>query len=269
MNDMIAQALKGVADPTVKRLVLAEWMQHLILQSVYRNDLFGKLVFTGGTALRLLYQTGRFSEDLDFSLLRKKGFKFTAALEKIQRDLKSQHCGFEFYAKEEKKVARADFRFPNLLQQYGLSPLKNQKLTIKFEIDTHPPAGGKTEMALVAQPISYTVCVFDLPSLFATKLHALFYRGYTKGRDYYDLVWYLGRRVKPNFNLLNRAIRQTEGAGHEIHEEDFNRSLSAHLKKIDFNKAQAEVSRFLIHTEEVQLLDRALIQNLLERHYAV
>ena len=266
---MIAQALEREKQVGAKKLVLAEWLQHLILQSVYRNGYFGNLVFTGGTALRLLYHTGRFSEDLDFSLIRRKGFQFKKALERIRQDLRLQQFDFEFYVKEEKNVAQADFRFPGLLKAYGLSNLKDQKLTVKFEIDSRPPGGGKTEIMLVAQPISYTVCAFDLPSLFATKLHAVFFRSYVKGRDYYDLVWYLGRRVRPNFTLLNNAIRQTQGKGHEIHEAEFKQKLTAHLASVDFEGIRAEAGRFLIHPEEIQSLDRPLIQNLLERNYSV
>lgn len=267
MREIIREALEKQTQPTLKKLILTEFLQHLILQSMYRNNFFENLVFTGGTALRILYRIERFSEDLDFSLVSKEGFRFKTVLEKIEKDLKSQQCDFEFYQKEQRNVAKADLRFPGLLKEFGISPLKDQKLTIKYEIDMKPPAGGKKEISLVSSPVSYTVCVFDLPSLFATKLHAIFYRGYIKGRDYYDLVWYLGRRVKPNFMLLNNAIRQTQGEGFEISEEGLKLRLIEHLKTVDFDKVRSELARFLINSDELKFLDFSLIENQLQRNY--
>lgn len=266
MKELIQQELASQIQPALKRLVLAEFLQHLILQSLYRHGGFKHLVFTGGTALRILYHTGRFSEDLDFSLSKKKSFSLAEVLEKIQKDLALQQLAFQFYSREKKNVAKADLRFSGVLQDFKLSSLKDQKLTIKMEVDTHPPAGGVKAIALVASPISYTVSVFDLPSLFATKLHAIFFRRYTKGRDYYDyydLVWYLGKRIKPNFVLLNNAVRQTEGKGHEIQEKDFKQTLFAHLKKVDFKKVRAEVGRFLMNQEELKFLDLKPVESLL------
>ena len=234
MKDLILKELEKKSQPGLKKLVLAEFLQHLILQSLYRHGVFKSLVFTGGTALRILYHTSRYSEDLDFSLVKKGSFEFRPLLEKIQKDLAMQQLDFDFLAKEEKRVARADLRFRGLLKEFNLTVLKDQKLTVKFEVDKFPPAGGAKEIALVTSPVSYTVTVFDLPSLFATKLHALFFRRYVKGRDYYDLVWYLGRGVRLNFKLLNNAIRQTEGEGPEVREREFKRQLLEHLEAVDF-----------------------------------
>ncbi len=265
---MIHEGLSQFAQPLLKKLMLAEFLQHFILQSIYRQGIFQDLIFTGGTALRILYHTGRFSEDLDFSLGKKGRFELKILLEKIHKDLNLQQLRFDFTLKEGNNVARADLRFPELLQAFDLSPLKNQKLTIKLEVDTHPPLGGKKEIALVASPISYTVSTFDLPSLFATKLHAIFFRGFTKGRDYYDLVWYLGKRVKPNLTFLNNAIKQTQGKGFEIQEADFKQKLLKHLKTVDFKEVRTEAERFLIDPAEAKFLDLPLIQNLLERNYS-
>ncbi len=267
MKEIINGILARQQQPHFKKLALAEFLQHMILQSIYKNGFFNHLVFTGGTALRILYRISRFSEDLDFSLSKRKGFKFKSLLEKIKKDLELQRFPFDFYPKEEKTIAHADLRFSGLLQEFSLSPLKDQKLTVKLEIDTHPPAGGNQEIALVPEPISYTVSVYDLPSLFATKLHAIFFRGYTKGRDYYDLLWYLGKRVKPNFKLLNNAIRQTHGKKYEIHETEFKQKLLEHLKTVDFKKVRAEAERFIINPGELKHLDLALIENLIQRTY--
>ena len=122
------------------------------------------------------------------------------------------------------------------------------------------------EEALVTSPISYTVTVFDLPSLFATKLHALFCRRYTKGRDYYDLVWYLGRKVRPNFQLLNNAIHQTQKEPVQITESNFKSELIRHLDSVDFKKIKSEVERFLIDQKESEFLEPDKIKSLLRNY---
>jgi len=264
MKEIIRRELEQHKRPELKKLALTECLQHLILQSLYRHGFFENLIFTGGTALRILYHTGRFSEDLDFSLARRK-FRFSILLDKIQKDLALQQFAFESYPREEKNVAKAELRFPGVLQEFRLSPLQGQKLTVKLEVDTHPPAGGNAEMALVAAPISYMVSVFDLPSLFATKLHAIFFRGFTKGRDYYDLMWYLGKRVRPNFTLLNHAIHQTEGSRHEILENEFKEKLLGHLKTVDFKRVRQELNRFILNPEEIRFFDYSLLENLIGR----
>ncbi|MBI4257213.1 nucleotidyl transferase AbiEii/AbiGii toxin family protein [Candidatus Uhrbacteria bacterium] len=266
MKDLIRQALAQERRAPLRRLVLAEFLQHFILQSLYRHGAFQALVFTGGTALRLLYHTQRYSEDLDFSLEKAIGFRFEALLKKVQKDLTSVELPFTYSVKEVKTVARADLRFPGLLQEFRLTPMPEQKLTVKCEVDRRPPKGGTKEPALVTAPISYSVTTYDLSSLFATKLHALFFRRYTKGRDYYDLMWYLGRGIQPNFTLLNNAIRQTEGKGHDITRAGFMRKLMERLESVDFKPVRLEAERFLINPEEATFLTLPHLKSLL-RHY--
>ena len=266
MKDLIRQELTKERQPQLRKLALAEFAQHLILQSMYRHGAFKNLVFTGGTALRILYHTSRYSEDLDFSLIQPKGFEFRSLLGKIQKDLEMQQLRFDFYPREERIVAKADLRFPGLLKEFQISPLKDQKLTVKFEVDKRPPAGGRKEIALVSSPVSYTVAVFDLASLFATKLHALFFRRYMKGRDTYDLVWFLGRGVKPNLKLLNCAIRQTEGPGHEMGEDEWKGRLIERLESVDFTKVRSEVERFILDREELKFLSLQPIKSLMRNY---
>ena len=263
MKDLIKQDLEKVTQPQFKKLALGEFLQHLVLQSLYRNNAFKNITFTGGTALRLLYHTNRYSEDLDFSLTNKGNVDLNKLLKNIQTDLKLQNIECELYLNNEKVVLKADLKFKHLLKEFNLSALKDQKLTVKLEIDKNPPKGGNVEIALVTSPVSYTVSVFDLSSLFGTKLHAVFFRQYTKGRDYYDLVWFLGKRIKPNFKLLNNAIIQTHGEKYLIKENEFKEKLISHLEKVDFKKIRQEVERLTINLEEVKFLDLEPIKSLL------
>ena len=137
---------------------------------------------------------------------------------------------------------------------------------IKLEIDTNPPKGSKLELSLVNEmTFVFTVTHFDLPSLFATKLHACFYRKYTKGRDFYDLIWYLGKKVTPNFTVLNNAIEQTQGKNPKINQNNLTDFMLKHLKRIDFVQARHDVERFLLDKSELKLFDAEIISGIIKK----
>jgi len=154
-------------------------------------------------------------------------------------------------------------RFKDVLFNLGLSNLKEQKLSIGLEIDTCPPKGWNTDISLISKSFVFTVTHYDLPSLYTTKLHACFFRKYVKGRDFYDLVWYLGKGILPNFLLLNNAIAQAEGRRAVVTEENFKKFLLEKLENIDFAKVRKDVERFLVDKKELKLLDGQLIKQLL------
>jgi hypothetical protein len=107
----------------------------------------------------------------------------------------------------------------------------------------------------------FTVLRFDLASLYATKLHACFFRKYTKGRDIYDLIWYLGKELLPNFTLLNNAIEQTEGKNSTLNRDNFKEFLIRKIEEIDFIKAKKDVERFLVDKDELRLFNKINVIN--------
>jgi predicted nucleotidyltransferase component of viral defense system len=238
-----------------------EFLQILILKIMYDLGAFKNLAFTGGTALRILYDLKRYSEDLDFSLIQKKDYSFMRFHKETEKQL-IQNYGFKLTAKssDQKIVQTMDLKFNELLFDLGLSDQKTQKLYIKIEVDSNPPAGWETALSLVSRSFVFTVMHFDLPSLYATKLHACFFRKYTKGRDLYDLIWYLGKDILPNFNVLNNAIEQTEHSKLGIDGANFRDFLLRHLEKINFPAAQKDVERFLIDKSELKLFDKGVIR---------
>ncbi len=266
MKELIKKELGKISDVRLKKLALAEFLQHLVLQSLYKSNAFKNLTFTGGTALRILYKINRYSEDLDFSLTESDNFNLNKIVESVKNDFYLQNIDMEQYVNNEKTVFKADLRFPKILYEFNLSPLKDQKLSIKLEVDKNPPKGGKSEILLVTSPCSYTVAAFDLASLFATKLHAVFYRKYAKGRDYYDLIWYLGKEIKPNLLLLNNAIKQTQGVSTKTTETNFKEKLLKHLELADFKQIKKDVERFVIKQDEVEFIDFNFIKSLLRNY---
>jgi predicted nucleotidyltransferase component of viral defense system len=247
-----------------KAHLVRESLQVLILKIIYDSGIFRNLAFVGGTALRLLFNLRRFSEDIDFSLIEKKGYDFNKLLQKLCYQLKSY--GFDVDLKEnyQKTGQSIMFKFKNVLYDLKLSNLKTQKLFIRVEIDTNPPSGFKTDISLINKFYVFTVIHYDIPSLYAAKLHACFFRKYIKGRDFYDLLWYLGKKIKPNFELLNNAIKQTEGKTDNIREKNFIGFLKNKLSNVDFDKVRKDVERFLVDKEELKLLDKNIIMQIVK-----
>ncbi len=158
-------------------------------------------------------------------------------------------------------------KFSGLLKELGLSPMSSQKLSIKLEIDTNPPLGWELTDTITSKMYTFNIVHYNLPSLYAGKLHACFYRKFTKGRDFYDFVWYLGKKVKPNFTLLNNAIAQTQGKAPGINETNFKSYLLDNINRVDFAHAKKDVERFLEDKSELSLFDVKLIANTIENAY--
>ena len=263
MVDLIEETISTIRGREAKIHAVREFLQLLVLKIIYDKRYFKNLAFVGGTALRFLYDLRRFSEDLDFSVIDRKGYKFPTFLDRMVLEL--ENTGFSLDAKKggEGTVQSAMLRFKGILYPLGLSPIKTQKLSIKLEVDTNPPKGWDTRISPVSRHFVFAVTHFDVPSLYATKLHACFFRKYTKGRDFYDLLWYLGNKVQPNFRLLNNAINQAENRQGNVNERNFKDFLRKKLADVDFVKARKDVRRFIEDKNELRMLDRDLILKLI------
>jgi hypothetical protein len=268
MLDLIKQSIERIPDSETKIHLTREFLQLLILKIIYERDYFKNLAFVGGTALRFLYGLRRFSEDLDFSLINKTGYKFDGFLEKIAYELGKYGLSIEMKKSLKEPVQAAMVKFKDILYLLGLSRQKEQRLSIRLEIDSNPPGGWKTELSLITRHFVFTVLHFDISSLYATKIHACFFRKYIKGRDFYDLIWYLGKKITPNFELLNNALKQTEKRRVDLNAENFNDFLRERLAKIDFAKVRKDVERFIEDKNELKLLEKDAILKLLNKETA-
>ena len=263
MVDLIRQQIKPEMALEDKLNRVREFLQIVILKIIYDKGFFKNIAFVGGTALRILYDLRRFSEDLDFSLIDDKGYTFSAVNSEIERGLKLYGLEVEAKAKEERTVHSTLLKFPGLLKDLGLSQLASQKLSIKLEIDSRPPKGWVLATTLVDKIYFINIVHLDISSMYATKLHACLFRKYAKGRDFYDLVWYLTKKITPNFILLNNAIEQTQGKGLGLSENNYRDFLSERIEQVDFKTVRKDVDRFLEDKNELKLLDAEVIKRLL------
>ena len=170
-----------------------EYLQAHMLQTLQEAGVFRYWAFVGGTALRFLYSIPRFSEDLDFSRVPDVPLPdFRSSVTRIKTGFEAESYSVALAVKSDKTVASVFVKFPGLLHELGLSPHPSQVLSIRVEVDTNPPAGAVLDTTLVRRlGLTLNLTHYDKASLLAGKVHALLTRTYTKGRDLYDLVWYL------------------------------------------------------------------------------
>ena len=238
---------------------LREITQEIVLAALGRTDFFQKAGFQGGTCLRIFHGMNRFSEDLDFALQKPDAsFALQPYLEGLAKELTAYGYGLEMddRSKVDQAVRMAfvkDDSLGNLLQlnyKPAAGPLR--KLRIKLEVDTNPPAGASFETKYLDFPFPSAVCVFDLPSLLAGKLHALLCREYLKGRDWYDFIWYTARRTPANYSLLSSALDQMgpwKGQGVRTDCAWCVEQLQMKIKSTDWKRAREDVRRFVKQNE--------------------
>jgi hypothetical protein len=135
---------------------------------------------------------------------------------------------------------------------------KNEQLKIKIEFDTTPPPGAAYEVKYRLAPIPHSVRLYDRPSLFAGKLHALLCRNWksrAKGRDFFDYLWYLSHDIPVNTVHFEARMRQS---GHwkeaqPITKDDTLRLLKERFTLVDFNQIKADITPFIKNTNSLDL----------------
>ncbi|MFH1429395.1 MAG: nucleotidyl transferase AbiEii/AbiGii toxin family protein [Candidatus Margulisiibacteriota bacterium] len=251
-------------DNRIKLAYIREYLQLLVLKILDEKGYFRNIAFVGGTALRILYDLNRFSEDLDFSLISKQNYSFSKIISELERELKLHNFNIEITCKEDKAVASAFIKFDQLLFDFGLSSHTNQRLSIKLEIDQKPPDGYQCTLDMINKEFLIGINHYDLPSLYSGKLHALLFRKYTKGRDFYDLLWFIGRKVEPNYTLLKNAIKQTENVNYQVDGGKLKELLINKINKTEFSKVKSDMEPFLVDTKEMRFFDKKYFLNILQ-----
>lgn len=244
---------------------MREYLQAYILSFMYEGGVFRYAAFVGGTALRFLHGLPRFSEDLDFSQAGKDSVNFGALMGKIMRGLELAGYSAAILVKKDKTVNSAFIKFDGLMHEAGISPLKSQKFSVKIEIDTNPPEGAALEELLVNKYFPINFLAYDPASLFAGKVHAILSRKYTKGRDLFDLGWYLmtWKGIEPNFIQLNNALLQSKWQGPVISKMNWREVLSNAVAKADWKKMRSDVEQFLEHPRDIELLSKEAVLKML------
>jgi len=243
------------ANPVEQENVLQELMQHYVLSSLSRAGLFTEALFHGGTCLRIVYAMNRFSEDLDFLLKQPNpNFRWQPYLESVRNDCAQEGIPFEVLDKSQagsavqKAFLKTDSIGKLLVLNLPFERHRPRKIRIKLEIDINPPPGSTFTTSYITFPVTAAMTTQSLESGFALKLHALLCRPYVKGRDWYDLVWYVTRKTRPDLALLGQALRQQgpwAGQQLEMTPRWVQEHMEAVIRHIDWTAARDDVQRFV------------------------
>lgn len=259
---------------------LREIMQEITLAALSRTDFFEKAAFYGGTALRIFYGLDRFSEDLDFSLLKAdEGFTLEPYFSAILTEFDALGIKVRINEKEKAKRSSIESAFlktetiwkelvlEDILKQTGVK--SNKPIKIKIEVDRNPPLGFQTEEKLLIRPFSFYVRCFKLPSLFAGKLHALLYRKWNnrvKGRDWYDLEWYIKKGIPLDAaHFLLRAQDTTDWNAEIITNEQILELINHKIESVSFTNIKEDVIRFIKDEKALSIWSANYFKDLVEK----
>lgn len=264
MNSIIEQMLSHHETTTLtdKKNSIKEVVQELILCGLSRAGFFRIAAFYGGTALRIIYGLDRFSEDLDFSLIKPDpNFRLDTYLPFLEKELLSY--GFHFQADIRTKAIDSDIQSAfvkgntreHLMicyadEQLAQSIGSNELIKVKFEVDTTPPPFAGFDQQYRLLPIPYGVSLYDMPSLFAGKIHAVICRAWknrVKGRDLYDYIFFLSRQTPVNLKHLNARLVDSgfDGAREDLTLDEIKQILRNRFSAIDYNQAKSDVMPFI------------------------
>jgi hypothetical protein len=267
MKDYLAELVKSAATPAHGRNLAREYLQARILGALQRAGAMVPLAFHGGTALRFLYGIPRYSEDLDFALEgAKEQYDFRRYLRAVRAEFGAEGYVVTLKVSDRKTVHSAFVRFPGLLYELGLSPHREQALAVKIEVDTNPPAGAGLTTTMVRRHVVLQLHHHDRASLLAGKIHAVLQRPYTKGRDLYDLLWYLSdpNWPPPNLTLLQNALGQMGWSGPRLTMDNWRALLGDRLLALDWERVQGDVRPLLEPGADPELVTLENLMRVLE-----
>ena len=274
----------STADKTYE--ALREILQEIVLLGLSRAGFFEHALFYGGTALRILYGLDRFSEDLDFSLiapdtnfdlsvyentiieaLHSFGFEVTIQMKNSDSNIKSA------FLKGNTSQHLLNIEAPeDIVKTFGQGRL----VKIKFEVDTQPPLDFESEKKTLLVPSPFIIHTMTLPSLFAGKMHAILCRNWStrpKGRDWYDLVWYIANGYELDMKHLNARLQQncawqvSQGITipEEIDENYILELLTARIDALDITAAKRDVEVFVSDKRVLNIWSRDFFMDIVKQ----
>ena len=271
MNSVLNSMLDkyDIKNTTDEMNAIKEIIQEIVVCGLSRGGFFNEAAFYGGTALRMFYGLNRFSEDLDFALIKPDiKFDLSKYFSFIEKEVLAYGLNLDIVTKEKAKESnilsaflKGDTKehilifFPNENMKNTTS-LKNIK--IKFEVDVNPPSGATYEFKYKLLPSPHQVRLYDEPSQFAGKIHAILCRNWsyrTKGRDLYDYVFYVSKETKVNLELIRAKLIESKAitADLEFNMDILKGLLNKKFKEINYMDAKEDVIAFIEDKDSLNL----------------
>jgi len=220
--------------------VLVEYLQHEILDSIFKEKASAALSFIGGTAIRILYQNPRFSEDLDFDNFGLSFGEFETLLKAACKDMTNKGFMIE-YRFVERGAYHCYIKFPDILYQSGISPERSRKILIRIDTEAkekhyEPQLYIINRFALYRQ-----ICTAPASVLLAQKMMTVLERKREKGRDLFDVSYLMGL-AEPDFSYIAKCMN--------IDKQPFIKQFDKRLQDLDLNFLAKDVEPFLFSSEQ-------------------
>lgn len=226
-----------------RRNILREYLQYKILGIIFDSEFSGKLSFLGGTALRIVYDNTRFSEDLDFDNFSLTQEEFAQLAEEVRKKL-----SLEGYLVETKNVFknayRCSVRIPRLLFESGLSGYEEEKILIQLDTLAHGFSYAPDRKLLNKFDVFTEINATPADIILSQKIYAIFNRKALKGRDFFDTVFLLSK-AKPNYEYLSFKMGITNGA-------ELKGQLLRFCASVDFETLAKDVEPFLFFSKDTK-----------------
>lgn len=248
----------------IKRLI-----QELTLAGLARAKFYEHGAFYGGTALRIFHGLPRFSEDLDFTLLKaKEQFSLQPYFQAVKTELGAWGLEIEITINQKQPDTQIESAFIKAntrlhLLQVGVpanlvQTVDSELIKVKFEVDTNPPHSFETEVKYLLSPVTCNVKTVSLEQMFAGKVHAVLCRKWknrVKGRDWYDLVWFIGKNTSCPLSCLESRMRQS---GHwdvaqNLDEKTVKDMLKTTLHRMNLEEVKQEAALFIDNQAETEV----------------
>ena len=258
MNQLYEKMLSAYdqSTDTARRNAVYEVSQQIVLAGLADGGFFDKAAFYGGTCLRIFHGLNRFSEDMDFTLLKEDpSFNFEQYFQPIIDQFSLVGRKVEIKKKDKRSFGKVESAFlKDTTDVYDISFQTEKSIKVKIEVDTVPPLKFSTEQKYLLQPKSFLTRCVTLPDLFAGKMHALVFRAWqrrVKGRDWYDFEWYVRNGITLDWGHLQERILQFNGQ--EMTLDEFKSVLRGRLESTDISRVKEDVLPFLSSPGELDL----------------
>lgn len=237
-----------------ERALMREYLQYKILYSIFNSDYSNKLSFLGGTALRLIYNNTRFSEDLDFDNFDLKTDEFEKVAQVVKKDLENEGAEVEI-SFSFKNAFRCNIRLPNILFDNKISTFKTEKILIQIDTVPHNFHYRPDDKILSKFDVFTSINVTPLDILLSQKIYAAFNRKRAKGRDFHDIIFLISLNVSPNYDYLKKNI----DIGNK---KNLKKYIIDNSENLNFQELAKDVEKFLINPKDTQkiLLFREFIE---------
>jgi len=230
---------------SLKKNLLREYMQHKMLEAIFESEVGRKLALLGGTAARIIHGNTRFSEDLDFDNLGINRNDFEQLISLIKKKLKLQGYKVEtrnFF----KGPCRSLIKIPNVLYENKISKHENEKLLIRINMEPQDFSYKLDKIIINKFDVFLRINVVPLDILLSQKIYCIFSRKRQMGRDFYDILFFMGK-TKPNIKYLKQKLSI-------LSQDDLKSKILQKCMRIDFKQLVKDLEPFLFTPEDSKRL---------------